>query len=74
MQKETTRYKWVLDVKELFNVAVDYFYAKKSAHYSRMLVVTELVVSGTQCIYFSGDLSRKSKNILMTRSIFEAEQ
>ena len=43
-------YKWVIIVTELFNVAVNYFDAKKSASCSRVLVVTELVVSGTQYI------------------------
>ena len=33
---------------ELFNIAVNDFEAKKSAGYSRVLV-TEFVVSGTQC-------------------------
>ena len=47
--KETARYKWVLAVTELFNIAVNDFDAKKSAHCSQVLVVTELVVSGTQC-------------------------
>ena len=32
-------------------MAVSYFDAKKSACYSRVLAVTELVVSGTQCIH-----------------------
>ena len=47
--KETARYKWVLVVTELFNMAVNDFDAKQSACYSRVLVVTELVLSGTQC-------------------------
>ena len=47
--KETARYKWVLLVTELFNMAVNDFDAKQSARYSRVLVVTELVLSGTQC-------------------------
>ena len=37
---------------ELFNIAVNDFDGKKSARYSRVLVVTELAVSGTQCITF----------------------
>ena len=40
----------MLVVTELFNITVYYFDAKKPAHYRRVLVVTELVVSGTQCI------------------------
>ena len=36
-------------VADLFNIAVNYFDAKKSARYSQVLVVTEFVVSGTQC-------------------------
>ena len=49
--KETARYKWVLVVTELFNMAVNDFDAKQSARYSRVLVVNELVLSGTQCIF-----------------------
>ena len=45
LQRKTARYKWLLVVKELFNIAVNYFHAKKSTPYSRVLVV-----SGTQCI------------------------
>ena len=47
--KETARYKWVLVVTKLFNMAVNDSDAKQSARYSRVLVVTELVLSGTQC-------------------------
>ena len=43
MQKKTARYKWVLVVDNFFNTA------KKSAYYIQVLVVTEFVVSGTQC-------------------------
>ena len=39
----------VLVATELLNIAVNNFDAKKSARCSRMVVVTELVVSGTQC-------------------------
>ena len=38
-------------VTELFNITGSYFNAKKPAHCSRVLVVTELVVSGSQRIY-----------------------
>ena len=38
--KETARYKWVLIVTELFNMAVNDFDAKQSARYSRVLAVT----------------------------------
>ena len=38
----------VFVVSELFNIAVNDVDAKKSARYSRVLAVTELVVSGTQ--------------------------
>ena len=41
--KKTARYKWVLVVDNFFNTA------KKSAYYIQVLVVTEFVVSGTQC-------------------------
>ena len=50
--RETARYKWVLALTELFNMAVNDFDAKQSARYSRVLVVTELVLSGTQCKCF----------------------
>ena len=36
-------------VTELFNIAVNDIDGRKWACYSRVLVVTELVVSGTQC-------------------------
>ena len=39
----------MLVVTELFNTVVNGIHAKKSVHHSRALVVTELVVSGTQC-------------------------
>ena len=51
--KETARYKWVLVVTELFNTAVIDFDAMKTACCSRELVVTKLVVSGTQCNFRS---------------------
>ena len=41
--------KKLLVVTELFNIAVNGYGAKKSTRYSRVLVVTELVISGTQC-------------------------
>ena len=47
--KETACYKWVLVATELINIAVNDFDAKKSAHYRRMHVVTELIVSRTPC-------------------------
>ena len=47
--KETVRYKWVLVVTDHFNMAVNDFDSEQSACYSRMLVVTELVLSGIQC-------------------------
>ena len=37
-------------VNNHLNNVVNYSDAKKSAHYSHVLIVTELVVSGTQCI------------------------
>ena len=40
----------MLVVTELFNMAVNDFDAKQSARYSRVLAVTELVLSGTQGI------------------------
>ena len=49
---ETARYKWGLVVSELFNIAGSYVDAKKSACCSRVLVVTELVVSETRCIFY----------------------
>ena len=47
--KETARCRWVFVVTELLNIAANDYAAKKSARYSRVLVVTELVISGTQC-------------------------
>ena len=48
MQKKPTGgCKWILIVTELFNIAVNDFDAEKSARYSPVLVVTELVVCGT---------------------------
>ena len=47
--KKTARCRGVLIVTELLNIAVNYFDGKKSTLRSRVLVVTELVVSGTQC-------------------------
>ena len=44
---------WVLDETELFNIAVNDFDAKKSILCSRVIVVTELIVSRTQCTYSS---------------------
>ena len=49
MQKKLLVKKGVFIVTELFNIAVNNFDAKKSARCSRVLVVTELVISGTQC-------------------------
>ena len=54
--KETVHYKWVLVVTNFLNIAVNYFDAKKSVRCSRVLILTEFVVSGTQCNRrFSGD-------------------
>ena len=38
---------------EVFNIAVDDSDAKKAACYSRLLVVTDLVVSGTRCTFLN---------------------
>ena len=44
-------------VAELFNVAVNEYCAKKAAQYRRVLVVTELVVNGTEgCARFAAIL------------------
>ena len=42
----------VCSLTELFNTAANDFDGKKSAGSSWVLIVTELVVSGTQCIIF----------------------
>ena len=47
--KETVCSEWVLIVTELFNIVVTDYGAKKYAHYSQVLFLTKLVVSGTQC-------------------------
>ena len=39
-------------VSKLFNTAVKDFDTKQSARYSLVIVLAELVVSGTQCIEF----------------------
>ena len=44
-----------------FNIAVNYFDAKKFARYSQVLVVTELVASGTQCIFYKYKCSLNNK-------------
>ena len=56
--------KKLLVINELFNIPVNDVVAKKSAHYSRVLVITELVVGGTQCInifLFSRQIQCKDK-------------
>ena len=40
---------WVFIATE-FNITVDFLDAKKFVRYSQVLVLTELVVSGTQCL------------------------
>ena len=48
--KETVHCKRVFVVTELSNTdAIDFFDQKRSVRYSRMLVLTELVVSGAKC-------------------------
>ena len=47
--RKIVRYKWVLVVTGLFNIAINDFNVKKSARYSQVFVVAELVTSGTQC-------------------------
>ena len=37
-------------VTELFDIDVNYFDGKKSAHYNQVLVVPKFVISGTLCI------------------------
>ena len=39
----------VIVVTELFNIAVSDINAKESSRYSRVIVVTKLVVNGSQC-------------------------
>ena len=55
--------KWMLVVTELFNITVSESDAKKTAHYSRVLVVTELVVSGIQCVQLSVSHWRLNLNL-----------
>ena len=47
MQKNT-RFKCMLVITELVNIAVNYFDAKKSARCSLVFVLPEIIVSGTQ--------------------------
>ena len=42
----------MLIVSKLFNTAVKDFDTKQSARYSLVIILAELVVSGTQCIEF----------------------
>ena len=49
MQRKSACYKWVLIATGIFNIVANYFDAKKSVRCSRLLVVTELVASGTKC-------------------------
>ena len=61
-------------VTKLFNIAVNYFDAKKSARYSRMLFVTKLVVRGTQCTVHVtqtgvNKIFKKPKGILPEESV-----
>ena len=62
-------------ITELVNIAVNYFDAKKSTPYNRVLIVTELVVSGTQCIVrgpnVSCTLSSKSQTRQSSGSFFQ---
>ena len=48
---KTARCRRMLSVTELFNIAVNDFDATKSTCCKRVLVVTELVVCGIQCIF-----------------------
>ena len=43
--------KLVLVLTKLFNISVNDFDRNKSTPCNRVIVVTELVVSGTQCVY-----------------------
>ena len=47
--KKTTPCRGVLVLTKLVKISVNYFHAKKSCHSTQLLVVTQLVVSGTQC-------------------------
>ena len=69
----------MLIVTELFNTSVNDFDAKKSVLCSRVIVVTELIVSRTQCTYscvtlmFVNDFYRNSNAIkigLFKRDIY----
>ena len=48
--KETARYEWVLIVTKLFNIAAKWC-QKTSVRYSRVFVVTKLVVSESKAFY-----------------------
>ena len=54
---------WVLIVTELLNTTVNDFDAEKSVHYSRAIVVTELVVNGSQCILHDTIPVRAKENV-----------
>ena len=48
-KEKAARCRRVLIVTELFNIAVNEYCTRKSACYSRVFVVIEFVISGTQC-------------------------
>ena len=56
--KGTAHSEWVLIVTKLFNLAVNDFDAKRLTFYSKVLIIAELIFSGTQCIRvsFNGSL------------------
>ena len=54
--EETARHKWVFIATIVFNIAVNDSDGRKSTHCSWVLVVTELIVSGTQCILPDWDM------------------
>ena len=68
--KENVRCLWVLIVSELFNITINDGGAKKSAFYSRVLVVTELLVSRTQCTYICGPHKRSRLHSLTGFPLF----
>ena len=51
---------WVFIVTELFNTAINEYGAMKSARYSRVLIVLELVISGPKCTLLTFSIGSNS--------------
>ena len=63
-------------ITELVNIAVNYFDAKKSTPYSRVLIVTELVEAGpnVSCTLSSKSQTRQSSGSFFQKKYFSTNQ